>query len=142
MTLRLCIELATVIMFTAVVKDKSTLGEFRVCKTLSAIILLPRTPFPNYYRLDARLTHYWAAWRTMFKKSMMSWRFTKWILYYALSQKTDKFNTKLELNQPNQILATTGCLKAKCSSWWLRLVLSTPISVRFGIKWISLLYES
>lgn len=139
MKLRLCIELATVIMFTAVVGDESMLGEFRGCKILSAIILLPWTPFPNYYREDARLTHYWAAWRTMFKKSVMSWHFTKWILYYALSQKTDKFNTKLELNQPNP--CNDRMFENKVS-WWLRLVLLTPISVRFGIKWISFLFKS
>lgn len=47
----------------------------------------------------------------MFKKNIIL-NLKKWILYYAMSQKTDKFDTKFESNQPNQIIAMTDCLKA------------------------------
>lgn len=71
------------------------------------------------------------SWRTIVKKVIFS-NVMKWISYYTLSQKTDKFdiyyNTRTKLNTD-----MSRKRKANDYSQWVRIFWETPICVKFSI---------
>lgn len=101
-------------------------AELGMCKVLPTILISPRTTtaWPRAWITTKQSYRHYVYYILKFKEMDILFRFTK-------------KNWNLIPNQPNQILAKTGCLKANCHSRWLRLVLSTPFCFKLSLKFIS-----